>query len=202
MSAQGPAVDARRRGFSLLEMMAVVLMIGLLLAVAVPNLGVTRTAKLRSETRQLAAVLEYARQRAVMTRQTHRLLLGLDEGWYQLDWYVNDSREQGLSAIAPARETTLHANSPIDMAPSQLNQASYRPVPGKQGDVDYLDEEVHFAGAQTAEGRYESGEFQLVFYSDGSTDAVELVLRIDDEPGFVLQVSPLIDLVRILDEED
>ena len=35
---------------------------------------------------------------------------------------------------------------------------------------------------------------------EAPADAIDIVVRAGDEPGFVLQVSPLIDLVRILDE--
>jgi len=204
---------ARSQGFTLLEMMAVVLMMGMLLAFALPNLGVTDTAILRSEARQVAAQLEYARQRAVMTGHPHRALIGLGDGWYQIEWFVSDSEDPsvvplpGSEGAAPGgapgrpRETVINASSPVAMSPSQEELPSYRPVPGRPGEVGYLDEDVDFAGAQTAEGWYDHGEFQIVFDQDGTTDAVDLVLRSGDAPGFVLQVSPVIDLVRILDEQ-
>ena len=87
------------------------------------------------------------------------------------------------------------------MAPSLANEPSYRPVPGRPGQVEYLDDDVDFVGFQTAEGWFEGGEFQIVFEHDGTTEAVDLVLRSGDEPGFVLQISPVVELVRILDEE-
>ncbi len=190
-----------RLAFTLLEMMAVVLLIGMLLAVAVPNLGVTRAAALRANVRMLAADLEFARQRAVMTGQHHRVMLGLDKGWYQIDWFVSDARELGPEATPP-EPLDLHPGSPIDMSPPTHDLPSYRPLNSKQGEVRWLDDIVDFAGVQTAEGWFDVGEFQVVFDRDGTTDAVDIVLRSDDLRGYVLQVSPLIDLVRILDEED
>ena len=53
-------------GFTLLEMMAVVLMIGLLLGYAAPNLGFSDVAKARAESRKVAALLEFARQNDVV----------------------------------------------------------------------------------------------------------------------------------------
>jgi type II secretion system protein H len=187
----------RRSGFTLLELVAVVAIMGLLLFLFVPGIGATDSARLRGSARELGAHLEYARQRAVLTGKPHRVLMGLDEGWYQLEWFATD-RDELPSGEPPA---ALDLRGPIPMSPPSETIPSYRPVPGLQGRLAWLDEQLRFGGVQVDEGWYESGEFQVVFEADGSSDPVRIVVEAGDEPGLVLEVSPLLDAVRIVDDE-
>ena len=88
------------------------------------------------------------------------------------------------------------------MTPRNDEVASYRIVPGSEGRLTWLDETLDFAGVEVDDGWYDSGEFQVVFQGDGSSDAARIVLRAaPEEAGLVLEVSPLLDAVRIYDEE-
>jgi hypothetical protein len=178
-------------------MVAVVAIMGMLLFLFVPTLGATNSARLRGNARELGAHLEYARQRAVLTGKPHRVLIGLEDGWYQLEWFATDRDElPGGEAPAP-----LDLRGPIPMSPPAETIPSYRPVPGAEGRVAWLAEPVRFGGAEVDEGWYESGEFQVVFEGDGSSDPARIVVEIDDDPGLVLEVSPLLDAVRIVDDQ-
>ena len=199
-SALRRSPPSQQRGFTLLEMVAVVAIMGLLLFLFVPAVGVTDSARLRGGARELGAHLEFARQRAVMTGKPHRVLLGLEEGWYQLEWFVSDGDElPGVEALATPE---VDLRGPIAMSPSAATIASYRPIPGIHGRVSWLDEQLRFGGVEVAEGWYEAGEFQVVFQGDGSSDPARIVIETGDEPGLVLEVSPLLDAVRITDDED
>ena len=187
----------KRNGFTLLEMIAVVAIIGVVMYLFIPSLGVTVSSTLRGDARQLATHVEFARQRAVMTGKPHRLLLGLEEGWYQIEWYVSDADEFPDDPPPPP----LDLRSPIPMAPPTYDVPSYRAIPGGAGKVSWLDENLEFSGVQMDEGWFDSGEFQLVFSSDGSTAAAQIVVGAEDIQGLVLNVSPLIDTVRIFDDE-
>lgn len=187
----------RRRGFTLLELVAVVAIMGLLLFLFVPSIGATDSARLRGGARELGAHLEYARQRAVLTGKPHRILIGLDEGWYQLEWFVTDFDELPDGESPPP----LDLRGPIPMSPPVETIPSYRPVPGTEGRVAWLAEQLRFGGAEIDEGWYESGEFHVVFQGDGSSDPARIVVEIGDEPGLVLEVSPLLDAVRIVDDQ-
>lgn len=170
---------------------------GMMLYFVVPSIGVTQGARLRAGAREMGAHLELARQRAIITGKPHRVLIALDEGWYQLEWFVTDSEED------PNRETpAFDLRGPIQLSPSADDVPSYRIVPGGAGRLAWLDETLDFAGVEVDDGWYESGEFQVVFQGDGSSDAARIVLRAElEEPGLILEVSPLLDGVRIFDEE-
>ena len=187
----------KRSGFTLLELVAVVAIMGMMLYLVAPSIGMTQSAQLRSGAREMGAHLEFARQRAIMTGKPHRVLMELDEGWYQLEWFVSDRDEDPSLAAAP---TDLRG--PVQMSPRNDEVASYRIVPGSEGRLTWLDETLDFAGVEVDDGWYDSGEFQVVFQGDGSSDAARIVLRAaPEEAGLILEVSPLLDAVRIYDEE-
>jgi type II secretion system protein H len=186
-----------RRGFTLLEMVAVVAIVGVVMYIFVPSLGLNVSATLRSDSRQLATHLEFARQRAVMTGKPHRVLLGLEEGWYQIEWFVSDGDE--FPDAAPSE--VLDLRSPIPMSAPTYDVPSYRAIPGGAGKVSWLDESLGFSGVQMDVGWFDSGEFQLVFTSDGTTAPAQVIIGGEGIQGVVLDVSPLLDTVRIFDDE-
>lgn len=187
----------QQSGFTLLELVAVVAIMGMMLYLVTPSIGVTQTAQLRAGAREMGAHLEFARQRAIMTGKPHRVLIEIDEGWYQLEWFVSDRDEDPSLGAAPS-----DLRGPIQMSPRQDEVASYRIVPGSEGRLAWIDETLDVAGVEVDDGWYDAGEFQVVFQGDGSSDAARIVLRADpEEAGLVLEVSPLLDAVRIYDED-
>lgn len=184
-------------GFTLLEMVAVVAIIALIMYLVVPGLGFNVSATLRADSRRLATHVEFARQRAVMTGKPHRILLGLEEGWYQIEWFVSEADE--FPDMKPPSEM-LDLRSPIPMEPPSHDIPSYRPIPGQAGDVTWLDRVLSFTGVQLDEGWFDTGEFQIVFTSDGTTSPAQIVVGGEDIQGVVLEVNPLLDSVRISDD--
>ena len=69
----------RPTGFTLIELLAVVLIIGLVAGIALPNLSLGGDRVVFAESRRLASVFGFARQRALATGQPHRVVLDLDE---------------------------------------------------------------------------------------------------------------------------
>jgi len=132
-----------------------------------------------------------------MTGKPHRVLVEIDEGWYQLEWFATDQDEDPSRGVP-----TNDPRGPIAMSPPQAETPSYRVIPGTEGRLTWLDESLDFAGVEVDDGWYESGEFQVVFQGDGSSDAARIVVRAaGEEPGLILEVSPLLDAVRIFNEE-
>jgi len=191
------ALRRRRQGFTLLEVVAVVAIMGMLLYLFVPNIASVDSALVKGGAREIGAHLEYARQRAVMTGKPHRLMIGIDEGWYQLEWFATDLDDLADDELPPP----LDLRGPIPMSPAAETIPSYRPIPGPEGDVAWLDERLRFGGVEGDEGWYESGEFQIVFLGDGSCDPARVVVETGDERGLVVEVSPMLDSVRIIQDE-
>lgn len=197
-------VAARRRvtsGFTLLEMLAVILIMGLLMSLVLPGLGAMRASALRQEARTLATALEFTRQQAVVTGAAHRLLIEVDTGGYRIEWYVpKEDGESGDPFVAP--ELDLRGSAPIPMSPPASQEFAYRPIPNKFGGNSWLGADFHFAGMQTSEGWIDDGDVPIVFDRDGSSDHVEIVIADDQEHEIVLEVEPLLEIVRIRDAEE
>lgn len=203
--AAGPGHAGRsRRGFTLLELLAVVTILGLAMALVLPNIGATQGVVLTNEARGLAATLEFTRQRAAMTGRPHRLLVGVEDGLYRIEWFVSDEEaeaaseaEDGGPAPAPWEELDLASGDAIPLSPPRTGWREYRPIPSRFGRDRWLADGIDFAGVQTPEGWLDSGDVAVVFDRDGTTDAAEIEIVDDDGRTMVLEVRPLQDVVRI-----
>lgn len=184
--------------FTLIEILAVILIMGLAMALVLPNLGVRQTSALRNEAVRVAAQLELARQLAVVTGRPHQMLIDVENGSFRLEWFGVAPEVEAIEeseAVDPYAPRTL-----IDLGPP-TDERSYHPIDGRFGGDSFLASEFFFQGLDTAEGWFESGEIVLVFQSDGTTDAAELVIADDNGNAVILEIRPLLDTVRIFHDE-
>jgi len=86
------------------------------------------------------------------------------------------------------------------MVPNYGEQADYRPLPGREGRFEWLEDTVVVGGVETAEGYTQRGDAVIEFDSDGT--ATDTSVYLDDDTGrtLVLHVLPLADGVRIHEE--
>jgi type II secretion system protein H len=190
--------DARPalRGFTLVELLAVLVIFGLLAAIALPNLGIRSSRMLDEEARRLASSLEFARQRAVMTGVPHRVLVDLDQAAYRIEWQGRPEGEEALAAEAGGVALGAAALSKPALAPPAVTERDFGPLAGSLGDVAELDEAVSFAGIETAEGTFEQGTVQIYFERNGTSDPAAVSLESESGRRVVLYVAPLSDAVR------
>jgi len=190
---------ASEAGFTLIEILAVVAILALVAAFVVPNLGQFRMRALRNEATQLAAHLELARQRAIMTGVPHRVWLELDESEYRLEWLVQDSEQAELAAAAPAEDLDLAGNTPLDLAAPPAPVLDFEPIPGNFGRLQVVTEPFYFEAVETPEGR---GEVSIGFARDGTADQTEIYLQDAQGDQIALDVQPLDDRVRIRRDDE
>lgn len=187
----------RAAGFTLLEMMAVILIMGMLFTFVVPGLGFTAARAVDEQARRLAADLEFARQRTVMTQVAHRVVLDLDRGSWQLEWAPPPDEEPAEGE----REDAQVQNAPLlDLAPPRQTVAAYEPLPAGTGRRENLSAGVWIAWVETPEGSVDTGQVEVAFEHDGTADPTSIGLEGDDgERRVVLEIQPLSDAVRIHD---
>ena len=99
-------------GFTLIELMAVVAIIGLALGIMLPNLTATRFSLLEQQGHDLASRIDLARERAVVTGAPHRVWLELEEGAFRVDWFVEETR--ALGTLDDLDEAATPADPPSD----------------------------------------------------------------------------------------
>ena len=195
---------AATHGFTLIEVMAVVAIIGLVLGIMLPNLTATRGSQLERQGRDLASRIDLARERAVVTSAPHRVWLDLEEGAFRVDWFVDETRAFGEpDEPVEADPATDPPGNSVSLSPRETEERDYFPIPSTFGSEEWLDADSFFEGVITPTGWVDEGEVQLVFQTDGSTDYAEVALADRWGNGVTLEIQPLLDHVRVhRDEED
>ncbi len=192
-----PKRGAQGAGFTLIELLAVVAILALLVGVTAPNLGAVRARWLHNQSKQLAAFVELARQRAMMTGIPHRVLRDLTEGAYRLEWLRGEEQEDDIATGPPVYD--LRGSTPLPLSAPPSRELSYGPIPGNRGHFHFLSSEIHFAGLETAEGWLDRGEVAVRFDEDGTSEHSEIVLENERGERTWLEIRPIADAVRILD---
>jgi type II secretion system protein H len=185
--------------FTLIELLAVVVIFGLLAGIALPNLGIRVSRSLDAESRQLAATLEFARQRAVMTGIPHQVVVDIDRDAYWLEWFASEAEQFGEEddEAPPAPPATAPGDAAeIALAAPQAELRSFRPLAGSFGNVTELDRDVDLVLVETPAGIYEDGRLEIRFERDGTSEPTWIELGTEDGGTRTLQLLPLADTVR------
>jgi type II secretion system protein H len=195
-------------GFTLIEIIAVIAIMGMVFAIGIPRLSTSKLRGLRIEAESIAASLEFARQRAIMTGIPHRLLIDLAEGGYRIEWLVDEARafeairdtgdEFVTSDIESDRDALDDRGVPqIDFHPPNNDERDYYPIPNRQlGSFTWLDDSRYFVGLDSSSGWIEGGDVEIVFDADGTTEYILLELADASENHMTLEIEPLLDRVR------
>lgn len=202
MPRRGPA-----SGFTLIELMAVVVIMGLALSLVVPNLSATRASQLEDTSRSIADRIQLARERAIVTGVPHRLWIDLEEGEYRVEWFA--SEDQATNAFDPECVGSDSGNcgtpitafegveEEISLSAPPKAKRDYYPIPSQLGRSSWLSEEHYFVGLQTPDGWFEKGTVQLIFERDGTTEYSELFLADGSDNEMMLEIRALLTQVRI-----
>jgi len=187
-----------RSAFTLIELLAVLLIMGLVAALTLPNLSLGADRIVLRETEALASGFVFARQRAVATGSAHRVSVDLDEA----AWWI-EAQPEAADAFASAALASPAPGShrPIQLAAPPHLEVGFQPLPGAFGRPRLLREPVHFDSVETlAAGPIRSGRIEIVFDPDGTAEPAQLVLADADGNVWVLRLSRLADEVQIARE--
>lgn len=184
-----PQNALRRSGFTLMELMVVLVLIGIMTAMIIPEMrGTFEAALLHSTGRELANACGIAYSRAVTVQQPHRVRLDKLNHRYAIERRVPGAH--GQSGFAPVQdlpggEGTLDARIAIE--------------PRNPGE-DFSDP-ADSLRASNRERSFQESEETIVFYPDGTADAREI--QLEDRAGFrlVLRINPTTARVQIRELE-
>ena len=195
-----------RHGFTLIEILAVVLIIGLTFGFVLPNLDSSRSRRLENRGRSIANLVHVARQGAITSGAEHRLWFQLDDGIMRVDWYVTEERAdeayggptEGLAEVKPE----ANGATTVSLSPPEKEGRDYYPVASKYGENASLPLDYWVTGIETPEGFIEAGEVQLVFGRDGTTDYAEVLITDAWDNQLIVEIQPLMDRVRLRRPEE
>ena len=166
-------------GFTLLELLVVLLLIVLVTGVFMTTVGGGFGVHLRNAGRTLSAELEYIGQRAVTTGQVQRIVIDLDEQVF---------RVEELPFVEPTADAMLpeHAEG-LDLAPPPA-QAEFQPIEGRIGEWHALDDaaDVDLREVRVGSEARTEGPVAIGFSPDGASDPAEIWLR--DGGGYDLRI--------------
>lgn len=94
-------------GFTLLELIVVLLLISLVTALIFPRLPSSQASDLRNSARQLAVLMRYLEERAVATKKTYYLRINLD------DDRLSVSRKEPASSDTPQDDDPFLKRQPL-----------------------------------------------------------------------------------------
>ncbi len=204
--------------FTLIEIMAVVLVLGIMAGIAIPALQTKTSYGLHTQSDALVATLELARTRAAVTGRSHRVHLRLNRiesesrnadiaDQYWIEWIAplpaetpseSTPKEVGRSTASASRATQEPVVQLVPPSHASL-EAEYQAIPGQFGRSASLDHEVFIDAIEASEGIYQQGDLYIYFYADGSADAVTIVLGNAAGHRLALEVQALSDAVRIIE---
>lgn len=198
------------RGFTLIELIAVIAIMGMIFAIGIPGLSRSQLRGLKVEAESIAASLEFARQRAIMTGIPHRVLIDLEEGGYRIEWLVTEDR--AFSALEDRDGNPSALQEPVggieddsagagaqlvDFHPPAKEERDYYPIANRQlGSFTWLDDSRYFVGLNSSSGWIEGGDVEISFDIDGTTEYSQIEISDSDDNHLTLEIEPILDRIR------
>jgi prepilin-type N-terminal cleavage/methylation domain-containing protein len=181
-------VNGATRGWTLIELLAVVAIIALIASMVVPTLRISSGRDVRREAVQLGDAFEFARERAILTGRPHRVVLDLTGGRDWVEW-------------APPPQSAPPADPkevPLEPPPGASGQLQFQPVPAALGRAHTLPDDVAIQAVALPDTTLDHGTLALQLDPDGSADpAVITLVDADGHHPVTLEVQPLADTVRV-----
>lgn len=163
-----------QRGFTLIEMLFVIVFIGITMAITVPRMRRTPKQTVRAAALELARDLEVARSRALSTKKRVRVVFDVAGGSYV--GYLDDDRD-GAFTLSQAEMDELRAGGRVTFPSSvKYGRGVAAPVPGTtgSGEVTFEPDQVEFTSRGVTDPLGTRGVIYLVHRDHA--DAVSAVV--------------------------
>lgn len=190
-------------GFSLLELMVVVVLVAGLVAIAIPSLRSLTGANIKNEITKLAGLTSEVYARAAISGITHRINFDLDKQSYWVEEKVGDigniSPELGYEDIMKERQKQLSEKNKDD---AQRFIPEWKALSDDLGEKFILDQNLVFHGAWTEQMSEvaRTGIVSIYFFTGGYTQSAFVSISKEgeeEESSLYLSLSPLTGAVEI-----
>ncbi len=184
--AAGRRVRARS-GFTLIEIMAVVLILLMIAAIVIPRVSLIASQAALDDAKRLAATLDYAREKAISVGRAHRVVLDLDHAQYWIEAQPPPAPTPPILAWAELDELPL-------VAP-RTNTREFAALRGSQPTP--LDANVVIAAVESDSDAAIDGIAQIAFEPDGATAPARVLITAGDSVRVRIEVAALADPTRV-----
>lgn len=197
-------IALRSRGFSLLELMVVIVLLGLLMTIAIPSVRALNSTDLKNEITTIAGLTSEVYARAAISGKTHRINFDLDNQNYWVEEKEGDagtvSPDLGYEELMRERVKMVTSEDEQDKLHQFL--PNYKAVPGVLGEKHTLDSSLVIYGAWTEpmEEVSRSGLISIYFFSGGYTQVAFVSLAKKEQEAdtaMYVALSPLTGNVEI-----
>ncbi|MEI6806148.1 MAG: prepilin-type N-terminal cleavage/methylation domain-containing protein [Myxococcaceae bacterium] len=190
-----------KRGFSLIEIMVVLLLVGVFTAIAIPTFRSINGSKLKSTANQLQGLIRDTYARASLSGKTCRIVFDMDKKEYWIE-------ESADTVKVKNKEQDEDAKRDRERDPEVAKLAKppeFKAVEDELGEKQKLPEDIYFRSIwiDRFEERANKGQIALYFFPDGYTEEAQIIIA-DDPEGkrlYNLVVEPLTGAVVIEDQE-
>ena len=164
-----------RRGFTLVEMIFVLAMMGILFAITIPRIKVSTGKKVRLAAQQLVRDLEVARTRSLSTKQNARIIFNEVDNSYT--GYLDDNRD-GVFGLTKAETDALRARGKVSLRSGVIfGRGTAAPLPSDPGAgaITLTNNTVEFSARGVTEPFGSRGTIYLVHASDPNAVAAVFI---------------------------
>ena len=174
---------ALRRGFTLIEIMVVIVVIALVSALVIPNLGGSVGGlRIESAARQLAGLMDYCYQSATSTGRVHALLF-------------NDEARAYVVLAEPKADPAL----PEDVGEPKLEPVALPGFVERELKVGIRLSSVRLFETDLAQDA--SGGIRLLFFPDGSAEFARLTLVDESENQRIIVLDGMTGAARVINPQ-
>ena len=200
MTAAPLHLPARRdRGFTLIEVMAVLVLLALVAGLVLPALRRSGVEDVGNDAKELAAAVEVARRGALTSRTPHRVVLDLENArwWIERAERTTDTASNAQPMGEPGEPPVWGDVDRLPLSAPSTNATAFVPLVGLVGRGNSLRSNVSFEGAETDDGWIQMGRVHVELHPDGSADRTLIMLTTDDGARLRLTVEALNERVGI-----
>lgn len=214
-----PGARGATRGFTLLEIGIALMLVGLMIAVAIPSMNAVTGARLKGSTNLMGGAIRDTYARTALLGRSTRLVMDLE----QQAWWVEEA--EGVARVKPMKlQADRDGKFELDAKDERLQDIEddttdakeqakvqllsgpvFKPVDGDFGVPQKLPPEVRFKNVwiEHLDDKVTRGVAALYFYPGGYTEEALITLT-DDEAGentLTLAVQPLTGEVYVERDE-
>jgi len=179
---------SKDKGFTLIELILVLVIVGFLTALVAPAITSLAGLKLKTATRKMAAGLRYARSQAVTTGSEYQVVFDIEKGEMIIESLKEEEKPYSYSDDYEAGEEEEEED---DSAKRMKKRKSYT-----------IPKEVRLARVVIDGEEITEDQAWIDFYPNGSCSGGEIFLMDEKEREYRIALEFITGIVKITEEEE